>query len=125
MEKLAAKSYDDIFEPLGFNPSPSDAGRNDRTASEMPLRSSLSTESFMFCRTNSGSESSEQGIYSSEPSPLRWPSMKSGRHNQSMFVRLGLKELQQDGDEKMTTLHAEDLGSNSVICFTSHPPPIV
>ncbi|GMN44913.1 hypothetical protein TIFTF001_014105 [Ficus carica] len=84
------ESYD-----LGYQPSPSSMDQNDQT----PGYSTLSGDSFAYCRTNSEtsafSEPLEYQSYSSEPSPSFWPGSKSGggvHSNQAVLNRLGMNQ---------------------------------
>ncbi|XP_030541035.1 rop guanine nucleotide exchange factor 3-like isoform X2 [Rhodamnia argentea] len=107
MEKLSVS--DENSEP-GYRASPPSADSKDQSTTE--TETPTSADSFMFCRTNSeastSSEQTDDNCSSSEPSPLCWPSVKSGRHNQITFDGLGLKQQKQFLDEKLYNLESMD-----------------
>lgn len=87
---------------------------NEQFAAETPVYSTMSADSFRYCRSSSGtsefSEAIDDRSFSSEASASRWPSIKSGRHNPVVLSRLGLKHLQHDHDEKLVSLESVDSG---------------
>lgn len=103
------ESYD-----LGYHPSPSSMDQNDQT----PGYSTLSGDSFAYCRTNSEtsafSEPLECQSYSSEPSPSFWPGSKSGggvHSNQAVLNRLGMNQHKNVVDhDKLDDQEALDAG---------------
>ncbi|KAK4770324.1 hypothetical protein SAY87_030856 [Trapa incisa] len=84
----------------------------DQSAAETPVYSTLSTESFEHCRSNSEtsaySETIDDTSYSSEASPSRWPIIKSGHHKPNILSRLGLNHLRHDHEEKIDRLETVD-----------------
>lgn len=98
----------------GYQPSPSSVDHIDQSAAETPVYSTMSADSLRYCRTSSGtsefSEAIDDRSMSSEASPCRWPSIKSGRHNPIVLSRLGLKQLQHDHGEKLVSLGSVDSG---------------
>ncbi|KAK4744643.1 hypothetical protein SAY87_010955 [Trapa incisa] len=97
----------------GYRSSFSSEEQIDQSASETPVYSPLSAESFRYCRSNSEtsafSEIIEDRSCSSEASPSQWPIINSGRHNPKVLSsRLGLNHLQHDPEEKLASLEIVD-----------------
>ncbi|KAF7844514.1 rop guanine nucleotide exchange factor 3-like [Senna tora] len=80
-------NFDEIYD-VGYQPSPS-VDQNDQSAAGTPGYSTLSGDSFAYCRTNSDfSEPIDDNSSASEPSPSRWLTAKPGA-NQALLTRLG------------------------------------
>lgn len=107
MEKLSI--LDENSQPA-CRASPSSADRHDQSTTD--TETLMSADSFMFCRTNSeastSSEQTDDNCSSSEPSPLCWPSVKSGRHNHITFDGLDVKQQKQCLEEKLYNLESSD-----------------
>lgn len=100
---------------LRYRPSFSSEDQIDQSAAETPVYSTVSSESFRYCRSSNSeasefSEAIDDRSYSSEASPSQWPIIKSGRHNPIILSRLGLSQLQHDHDEKLVSLESVDSG---------------
>lgn len=78
----------------GYQPSPCSVDQNDQSATGTTGYSTMSGDSFAYCRTNSEasnfSEPTDDNSSASEPSPSRWPAAKPGG-NQAVLSRLGMK----------------------------------
>ncbi|KAJ7951144.1 putative Rop guanine nucleotide exchange factor [Quillaja saponaria] len=100
MENLS--TFDENYY-VGYQPSPSSVDQTDQSATETPGYSTLSGDSFVYCRTNSEtsnlSEPIDYNSNTSEPSPSRWPALKSGAHNRAVLSRLGMTQHQHSLDE--------------------------
>lgn len=99
---------------LGYQPSSSSVDETEQSRKETPVYSSLSFDSSGHCQTDSEiselSEAIDDHSYSSEPSPSRWPIIKSGHHDPNIISRLGLKQLQHGHDEKPVGVESVDSG---------------
>ncbi|XP_048320673.1 rop guanine nucleotide exchange factor 3 isoform X2 [Ziziphus jujuba] len=100
---------------LGYQPSPSSLDQNDQSTTETPGYSTMSGDSFVYCRTNSETSAfcetiSDQSC-SGEASPSCWPDLKSGVHNQAVLTRLGMKQhknvIADDKSDDQEALDAE------------------
>lgn len=100
---------------LGYQPSPSSLDQNDQSTTETPGYSTMSGDSFVYCRTNSETSAfcetiSDQSC-SGEASPSCWPDLKSGVHNQAVLTRLGMKQHKNViADDKSDDQEALDAG---------------
>ncbi|KAI4355068.1 hypothetical protein L6164_003880 [Bauhinia variegata] len=76
----------------------------DQSATETPGYSTMSGDSFAYCRTSSGtsnfSEHVDDNSFASESSPSRWTGVKPAA-NQAVLSRLGMKQRQQISDDKL------------------------
>lgn len=99
---------------LGYHPSPSSVNQIDRSITETTGYSTLSGDSFAYCRTSSEtsafSDPTDENIYSDEPSPLGWPITKSVTRNQAVLSRLGMKQHSNVVDKKSDDQEAVDPG---------------
>ncbi|KAI4371553.1 hypothetical protein MLD38_019773 [Melastoma candidum] len=94
----------------GYSNSPSSV---DRSARGTP--SVFGRDSFSYCRTDSETSGFSEHVDDSrsfgEPSPMHWPSVKSGRYNPAILTGLGLggKQQKQCMDENVNDLEAVDM----------------
>lgn len=100
---------------LGYQPSPSSLDQNDQSTTETPGCSTMSGDSFLYCRTNSETSAFSEAISdqscSGEASPSCWPVLKSGPHNQAVLTRLGMKQHKSAvADDKSDDQEALDAG---------------
>ncbi|OMP00403.1 Plant specific Rop nucleotide exchanger, PRONE [Corchorus olitorius] len=87
---------------LGYQPSPSSIDQNDRSTTGTPVYSTMSGDSFAYCRTYSEISTFSDPVddNSSEASPSHWPAAKPAIQNQAVLKRLGTKQRKSNGDEK-------------------------
>ncbi|GAV81721.1 PRONE domain-containing protein [Cephalotus follicularis] len=80
----------------GYEPSQSSIDQNDQSTSETPSYSTMSGDSFVYCRTYSEasalSDPIDDNSYCSEPSPSFWATTKSGASNQAVLDKVGMKQ---------------------------------
>lgn len=103
-----------------YQPSPSSLDQIDKSTTETPGYSTISGDSFAYCRTNSEtsafSEPTDDQSYSSEPSPSCWHALKSlnsgaGVNNHSVLTKLGMKQHKSRvGDHKLNDQEVLDSG---------------
>ena len=113
------KNYD-----LGYQPSPSSIDQNDQSTTGTPGYSTLSGDSFVYCRTYSETSAFSDPVDDhsccGEASPSHWPATRSGAQNQAVLTRLGTKQRKSNSDEKLDDLESLDLGEifGRVICLS-------
>lgn len=101
---------------LGYQASPSSVDQNEQQSpTEVTVYSTVSGDSFAYCRTNSEtsafSEHTDDNISCSDtiPSPLCWPAVKSP--NQAVLSRLGMRHHKHVIDDKSDDQEAVDIGN--------------
>ncbi|XVF80069.1 hypothetical protein PTKIN_Ptkin15bG0041100 [Pterospermum kingtungense] len=86
---------------VGYQPSPSSTDQNDQST---PGYSTMSGDSFVYCRTYSETSAFSDPVdghsCSSEASPSQWPPpTRSGSHNHAVLTRLGTKQRKSSADD--------------------------
>ncbi|XWS35788.1 hypothetical protein CRYUN_Cryun20dG0026000 [Craigia yunnanensis] len=98
---------------LGYQPSSSSTDQNDQSTTGTPGYSTLTGDSFVYCRTYSEtstfSDPVDDNSCCSEASPSYWPATRSGAQNQAVLTRLGTKQRKSNSDEKLDDLESLDL----------------
>ncbi|KAE8703692.1 Rop guanine nucleotide exchange factor 2 [Hibiscus syriacus] len=98
---------------LGYQPSPCSTEQNDQSTTETPGCSTMSGDSFLYCRTYSGnsafSEPVDDHSFCSEASPSHCPARRSGDQKLAVLTRLGKKQCKSNVDEKLDELESLDL----------------
>ncbi|XP_031275868.1 rop guanine nucleotide exchange factor 3-like [Pistacia vera] len=94
----------------GYQPSPSSIDQNDHSTTETPVYSTMSGDSFAYCRTYSEistlSDPIDDNSCCSEPFPSNWPPAKSGH---TVLSRSGMKQQKTPMDGKLDDQEAGEL----------------
>ncbi|KAA8520633.1 hypothetical protein F0562_014889 [Nyssa sinensis] len=103
---ISDENYD-----LGCHPSPYSVDQNDQSTTETTGYSTLSGDSFAYCRTNSETSvfsepTADENTCSEAPSPSGWPVMKSP--NQDVLSKLGKRQPKHVMDDKPDDHQAAD-----------------
>ncbi|XP_059651411.1 rop guanine nucleotide exchange factor 3-like [Cornus florida] len=103
----------DENDDVGYHPSPSSVDQNDQSSTETPGCSTLSGDSFTYCRTYSETSgfsepTDDQNSCSDTASPSCWPVPKSP--HQSVLSRFGMRNMHKlEGDKKPDDQEALDI----------------